>query len=124
MLVSGRPAYTVQFTLWVGDGMVELGPDAAESAQAQPFYFAEDLWSGVGGIRFCSRWPAFPLAGGRLTSRGIRFCCRWPTFPFIENASDQAGNLQAGTFDRVSFHFIEDASRWPAAGDRHRFIDQ
>ena len=47
MLVSGRPAYTVQFTLRVGDGMVELGPDAAESAQAQPFYFAEDLWSGV-----------------------------------------------------------------------------
>ena len=46
MLVSGRPAYTVQFTLRVGDGMVELGPDAAESAQAQPFYFAEDLWSG------------------------------------------------------------------------------
>ena len=46
MLVSCRPAYTVQFTLRVGDGMVELGPDAAESAQAQPFYFAEDLWSG------------------------------------------------------------------------------
>ena len=38
--------HTVQFTLRVGDGMVELGPDAAESAQAQPFYFAEDLWSG------------------------------------------------------------------------------
>ena len=51
----------MQFTLRVGDGMVELGPDAAESAQAQPFYFAEDLWSGVGGIRFCSWWPAFPL---------------------------------------------------------------
>ena len=47
MLVSCRPAYTVQFTLRVGDGMVELGPDAAESAQAQPFYFAEDLWSGA-----------------------------------------------------------------------------
>ena len=66
------------------------------------------------GIRFCSRWPPFLLAGGRLTSRGIRLCSRWPTFPLIENASDQAGNLQAGTFDRVSFHFLEDASRWPA----------
>ena len=58
------------------------------------------------------------VAGGRLLSRGIRFCSRWPAFPLIETASDQAGNLQAGTFDRVSFHLIEDASRWPAAGYR------
>ena len=58
------------------------------------------------------------VAGGRLLSRGIRFCSRWPAFLLIETASDQAGNLQAGTFDRVSFHCIENASRWPAAGDR------
>ena len=70
------------------------------------------------GIRFSSRGQAFPLAGGRRLSRGIGFCSRWPAFPLIETASDQAGNLQAGTFDRVSFHCIEDASRWPAAGDR------
>ena len=75
---------------------------------------APTLKFGAGGRFFCSWWPAFPLAGGRLTSRGIRLCSRWPTFPLIENASDQAGNLQAGTFDRVSFHFLEDASRWPA----------
>ena len=70
------------------------------------------------GIRFCSRWPAFPLAAGRLLSRGIRLCSRRPAFHLIETASDQAGNLQAGTFDRVSFHLIEDASRWPAAAYR------
>ena len=59
---------------------------------------------GAGGRLFCSRWPAFPLAGGRLTSRGIRFCCRWPTFPFIENASDQAGNLQTGNRCLAAVH--------------------
>ena len=75
----------MQFTLRVGDGMVELGPDAAESAQAQPFYFAEDLWSGV----------VVGDAGGRLLSREIRFCSRWPAFP-----------LAGGCFYPVRFVFV------------------